>query len=31
VSEVVNGSIKVVSKGFVSTFSKFTVPQLVKS
>jgi ABC-type branched-subunit amino acid transport system substrate-binding protein len=30
VSEVANGSIHVVSNGFVSTFSKFSVPQLVK-
>lgn len=30
VSEIVNGTIKIVSGGFVSTFSKFSVPQLAK-
>jgi len=30
VSEIVNGNIKIVSNGFVSTFSKFSVPQLAK-
>lgn len=30
VSEIVNGTIKIVSNGFVSTSSKFSVPQLAK-